>query len=209
VPLDKIDVAYNGVSDVFEPLAEVDHCCDGKPYFISVGSLQPRKNIARLLAAFDQACKTVTEEIQLLVVGESFYWDAAMKQAMDKMEFKGRVHFTGRMDQHDLRNAYAGALALVYVSYFEGFGIPLLEAMKCDCPVIASNATALPEVAQDAAVYCDPFDTNSIAEQLVAVSRDQALREKLKANGRERVKAFSWDRTAEAVWNSILKTING
>lgn len=210
VPGEKIDVAYNGVSEIFAPSPDEKHrFCDRKPYFISVGSLHPRKNVARLLEAFDLACERSEAEIQLLVVGESFYWDEKMKKAMDSMKFKTRVHFSGRMEQAELRDAYSNALALAYVSYFEGFGIPLIEAMKCGCPVLAANSTSLPEVAQDAAIYCDPHDSEDIATNLLSLADDSDLRTDLRNKGFDRAKNFSWDKTAAAVWDSIERVLNG
>jgi glycosyltransferase involved in cell wall biosynthesis len=209
VSTDHIDVAYNGVSEIFTPDEQDDHpFCDGKPYFLSVGSLHPRKNIARLLEAFDLACKRCDSDIQLLIVGESFYWSKDMKLAMDRMAHKDRVHFTGRMEQAGLKNAYSHALALAYVSYFEGFGIPLVEAMRCGCPVIAADATALPEIASDAAIYCDPFNTSDIAEKMICLATDEGKRIELREAGLKRSQQFSWDRTAAAVWNTIERTLN-
>lgn len=205
-----IDVAYNGVSEVFkQPMNGRKNLYSGKPYFLSVGSLHPRKNIARLLKAFDMFCVNTDNDIQLLIIGDSFYWDDRMKAALDNMKHKDRVQFAGRMEQTALRDAYAGALALAYVSYFEGFGIPLVEAMYCGCPILAANATSLPEVAQDAALYCDPFDIRDISSKLVSLASDKNLRMELSKRGTERARAFSWENTAEIVWTSIERTLNG
>jgi glycosyltransferase involved in cell wall biosynthesis len=100
----------------------------------------------------------------------------------------------------------AAALASVYVSYFEGFGIPILEAFKCDTPVITSNVTSMPEVAQDAALLVDPFNEDSIAEAMVKVL-DENVRKELIFKGRERAQAFSWDQAAEVIWNSLMQSI--
>ena len=99
------------------------------------------------------------------------------------------------------------AVALVYVSYFEGFGIPVAEAMKCGVPVIAANATSLPEVAGDAAVYCEPFDVEDIARAMRTVVQDEALRARLITAGIQRAQRYTWDRTAEGLWASIERMI--
>jgi len=123
------------------------------------------------------------------------------------MKHKNDVVFTGRLSSEELRNVLASALALTYVPYFEGFGIPIVEAMNTDTPVITSNVTSMPEVAQDAALLVDPFSVESITAAMLQISRDPGLRETLIEKGRRRRAAFSWDRTADLLWKSILKTV--
>lgn len=208
VPADKIDVVYNGIGEIFGPLADHQRgsarkkYTGGLPYFVSVGSLHPRKNIARLLQAFDRFADG-WPEARLLIVGEAFWWDERMKAAWKKMKHAGQVVFTGRLEQQELHQVLADALALVFVSYFEGFGIPVAEAMKCGVPVIAANATSLPEVAGDAAVYCDPFEVESITAAMQQVWNDPALRERLSAAGVARAQHFTWDETAKGLWESV------
>ena len=175
----------------------------GDPYFICVGSLQPRKNIARLLLAFDALVQRDDAPLKLVIVGEAFWWDGRMKTAWAQVQHKDRIVFTGRLGQQALRNAIGGALALAYVSYFEGFGIPVAEAMKCGVPVLAANATSLPEVAGDAAVYCDPFDVGNITDGLSRLRNDAALRERSGQAGIARAKRFTWDNTAAHLWASF------
>ncbi|HMN05878.1 MAG TPA: glycosyltransferase family 1 protein [Flavobacteriales bacterium] len=208
VPTEKIDVVYNGIGEVFGPLPEGRRGearrkhTGGLPYFVSVGSLHPRKNIARLLEAFDRFADE-RPDARLVIVGEAFWWDDRMKAAWKKMKHAGQVVFTGRLEQKELHQVLADALALVFVSYFEGFGIPVAEAMQCGVPVIAANATSLPEVAGDAAVYCDPFEVGSITEAMQQVWSDAALRERLSAAGLLRAQRFTWDETAKGLWASV------
>ncbi|MCO6482316.1 MAG: glycosyltransferase family 4 protein [Flavobacteriales bacterium] len=210
VPGDKIDVVYNGIGEAFGPLPEArrgearKRHTGGRPYFVSVGSLHPRKNIARLLQAFDRFAEERPEAC-LVIVGESFWWDERMKASWKGMRHAERVIFTGRLGQEELHQVLADALALAFVSYFEGFGIPVAEAMKCGVPVIAANATSLPEVAGDAAIYCDPFDVGSIADAMARAWDDPALRERLAAAGLARSARFTWERTAEGLWESVGK----
>lgn len=208
IPADRIDVVYNGVGDVFTPLDAAQRetvrqrLTGGTPYFVCVGSLHPRKNIARLLQAFDRFAAD-RPEARLVIVGEAFWWDARMKEAWGTMRHTDRVTFTGRLEQQELHQVLGAALALVFVAYFEGFGIPVAEAMKCGVPVIAANTTSLPEVGGEAALYCDPFDVGSIRAALEQLWSDAELHDRLAREGPVRAERYSWDRTAEGVWQSL------
>lgn len=214
VPARKIDVVHNGISPVFAPLHHDRkgqaraRLTGGLPYFVCVGSLHPRKNIARLLEAFDRFAEQQADA-RLVIVGEAFWWDRRMKAAWGAMRHADKVVFTGRLEQQDLHEALADAMALVFVSYFEGFGIPVAEAMKCGVPVIAARATSLPEVAGDAAVYCDPFDAGDIANAMARIWADPALRAQLATTGLARAARFTWERTAEGVWASLEQVLPG
>ena len=209
---EKIDVAYNGVNEFFAPIseaekAEIRNCyTDGNPYFMFVGSLHPRKNLARLFTAFDLFKSQTPSDVKLLIVGEKRWWSEPIQQAYEKMRFQGDVIFAGRLSAEDLHKVTASALASVYVSYFEGFGIPILEAFKCDTPVITSNVTSMPEVAKDAALLVDPFSEASIAEAMTEML-DETKRAELIEKGRERREAFSWDKAAEDIWNCLMKSL--
>ena len=204
----KIDVAYNGANEVFSPIADEvkdeirARYTGGKPYFMFVGSLHPRKNLARLFTAFDRFKTLVDSDIRLVVVGEKRWWTEAIEQAYASMSHKADVVFTGRLSADELHKVTASAMASVYVSYFEGFGIPIVEAFRCGTPVITSNVTSMPEVAGDAAILVDPFDVDSIAEGMKRVVDDD-LRKVLAAKGFERAAMFSWDKAADDIWNSI------
>ena len=210
---EKIDVAYNGVNEFFAPIseaekAEIRNCyTDGNPYFMFVGSLHPRKNLARLFTAFDLFKSQTPSDVKLLIVGEKRWWSEPIQQAYEKMRFQGDVIFAGRLSAEDLHKVTASALASVYVSYFEGFGIPILEAFKCDTPVITSNVTSMPEVADDAALLVDPFSESSIAEAMTEML-DETKRAELIEKSRERREAFSWDKAAEDIWNCLMKSLN-
>lgn len=204
-----IDVVYNGVGDVFAPLDNAakqqarDRFTKGAPYFICVGSLHPRKNIARLLLAFDQLLSTHPSELRLLIVGERMWRDERMEQAWNQLKHQDRVIFTGRLGQEDLHSALGSAHALAFTSYFEGFGIPVAEAMRCGVPVVAAEATCLPEIAGDAAHYCDPFSVADIARALLEVWSDHELWEQLRTAGLKRSARYTWDKAAESLWASF------
>lgn len=208
----KIDVAYNGVNEIFCPLSAEQQeeirkqYSDGHPYFMFVGSLHPRKNLARLFTAFDRFKSRSENDVKLLIVGEKRWWTEPIQKAFEAMHFKEEVIFTGRLSAEELHRVTAAALASVYVSYFEGFGIPILEAFRCDTPVITSNVTSMPEVAQDAALLVDPFNEDAIAEAMLKMM-DEEVRTALVAKGRERAKDFSWDQASEAIWNSLMKSV--
>ena len=209
---DKIDVAYNGVNEIFKSLSEAEqkivraHYSFGHPYFMFVGSLHPRKNLARLFTAFDKFKKRSQNDVKLVIVGEKRWWTEPIQRAYDAMSCKEDVVFAGRLSAEDLHRVTAAALASVYVSYFEGFGIPILEAFKCDTPVITSNVTSMPEVAQDAALLVDPFNEDDIADAMVKVL-DEDVRKMLVEKGRKRAEDFSWNQAAEVIWNSLMKSI--
>ena len=207
---DKIDVAYNGVNEVFKPLPENDKAAirekysGGHPYFMFVGSLHPRKNLARLFTAFDKFKQRNVNDVKLVIVGEKRWWTEPIQRAYDAMGCKDDVVFVGRLSAEELHLVTAAAVASVYVSYFEGFGIPILEAFRCDTPVITSNVTSMPEVAQDAALLVDPFNEDAIAEAM-AQMLDENTRKELIEKGRVRAQDFSWDHAADVIWNSLMK----
>jgi glycosyltransferase involved in cell wall biosynthesis len=213
IAADRIDVVYNGVGEVFRPLSASEQedarrtFSEGHPYLVCIGSLNPRKNIARLLEAFDALVDAGDTDLRLLIVGERMWWDGRMEQAWQGMRHRDRVLFTGRLDQQRLHRALGGALALAFVSYFEGFGIPVAEAMRCGVPVVAARATSLPEVAGDAAHYCDPFRVDDITRALREVVTDGALRERLGKAGIARSARFTWDRAATDLWASFERML--
>ncbi len=209
-----IDVVYNGASDMFSPVDDMikksirNKYTFGHPYFVYVGALHQRKNIHSLLVAYDEFRKISGENIKLIICGRSFGKNKQAEEAYQKMEHKEDVVFTGRLPLEELIKVTASALAMVNVSYFEGFGIPLAEAMNCHVPIIASDNTSFPEVAGDAALLVNPFNIPGIAEAMKTVAENHSKREKLTRNCIDRKNLFSWDKTASLLWGSIEKLIN-
>jgi len=209
---EKISVAYNGANDGFKPLADGEKALirsrytDGCQYFMFVGSLHPRKNLARLFPAYDLFKERTGSDVKLLIVGEKRWWTEPIQRAYEAMRHKDDVVFVGHLQMNELQQVTAAALASVYVSYFEGFGIPIVEAYKCDVPVITSNVTSMPEVAGDAALLIDPFNIESIAGALELVM-DENVRTALIEKGRARRNDFSWDKAAEQ-WYSVISTFS-
>ena len=210
---DKIDVVFNGANENFVPLNKSEKIktkkefSNGASYFIYVGSLHPRKNLVNLLKAYDKFKTENSSSVKLLIVGEKMWNTSEIDEVFNKMKFKDEVIFTGRLNVDKLHKVLASALALTYVSYFEGFGIPIVEAFRCDVPVITSNVTSMPEIAGDAALHVDPFSIDSIADALKKIDKNEELRNDLIEKGRQRRNDFTWQKSADNLWKSIEKTI--
>lgn len=208
---EKITVAYNGASDEFKPINEESEqkvrakYTEGYPYFLFVGALHPRKNIKRLLEAFDLFKSEYASNTHLLIVGETYYWSEEMKKTLASMKNRKEVHFTGHVSLPNLVNLYGAAKALTFVAYFEGFGIPIVEAMKSGCPVLIAENTACHEVAGDAALVCDAFSTESIKQALSRLDSDSDLCQSLSESGIKRSDKFSWDSTAQKMSEIMTK----
>lgn len=207
---EKIKVIYNGVNDLYRPLnKEEKHSVHlkhklAKPYFLFVGSLHPRKNIHRLLHAFELFAQN-NADTDLVVVGAAMWNNQAFKI---KPELIDRIHFLGHLKTHTLAEIMASAEAFVYVPYFEGFGMPLAEAMACQTPIIAGNKSCLPEIAADAAHFVDPFNVKEIADAMLQLKNDVALQAQLRAAGKQRTLAFNWDNAAIQIWQELHQLVS-
>lgn len=214
IHVDKIDVVYNGANEAYVPIPSIDQdmvrqkLTTGLPYFYFIGSLHPRKNLANLFRAYDLYRKNSDYKAKLVITGVKKWWTKEIESVYSEMSFKDDVIFTGRLTVPEARQTMASALALTYVSYFEGFGIPIVEAFRSGTPVITSNVSSMPEISGDAALIVDPFDVSSISRALIQISSDDKLREQLIAKGFERAKKFTWNQSAGNLWNSVLKTMN-
>jgi glycosyltransferase involved in cell wall biosynthesis len=213
IPLNKIDVVYNGANQEYSKISESEQenikseYTNGSDYFIFVGSLHPRKNIARLFLSFDIFKKTDTQNIKLLIVGSRFFWNKEIQNAYNSLQYKNDIVFTGHLSVDILKKLMSSALALTYISLFEGFGIPLVEAMYSETAIISSNTSCLPEIAKDAALYVNPYQTEEIAKAMTEISNNKSLRTELIAKGQKQKTKFSWQQTADKLWSAIEKTI--
>jgi glycosyltransferase involved in cell wall biosynthesis len=175
-----------------EPVASPGHPSLDVPYVLAVGTLEPRKNLERLISAWTSLSREVRGDHVLALVGPRGWDDAPILAAARD----AGVRLLGRVDEDELRALYAGAAAFAYPSLYEGFGLPVLEAMAAGAPVLTSDRSSLPEVTGDAALLVDPTDVAAIGAGLTRLLTEPALREDLRARGRARAAAFSWERTA-------------
>lgn len=206
----KIRVVHNGVSAFFRPFALAERAGLGEiagteRYFLYVGNRKPHKNLTRFLEAYARLEK---EEcgIGLVIAGARFSADDEVAKLKERLGLRNLVEIEGASDD-TIRKLYNGALALIMPSLYEGFGLPVLEAMACGTPVVVSNVSSLPEVAGEAAVYVNPYDVDSIYEGMVRILDDPWLREELVKKGLERAKQFTWENTARKtldVYREIL-----
>ena len=213
IPLEKIDVVYNGAHDEYRPLTNEEReaakkqYADGCEYFVFAGALHPRKNIVNLLKAFVLFKQRQHTNMKLVIAGRPAWKYEEVEQMQAEMPFKDDVKWVGYMNVDELSKVIGGAYALVYASLFEGFGIPILEALQCDVPAIVSNTSSMPEVAGDAALLVDPADPQDIANNMHLLYKDEALRTKLIANAREQVKKFDWNRSSASLWESMMNCL--
>jgi glycosyltransferase involved in cell wall biosynthesis len=210
---DNIDVVYNGAHDEYKPLTAAERedvkkkYADGCEYFVFAGALHPRKNIVNLLKAFVAFKKRQPTNMKLVIVGRLAWKYDEVEQMRQEMPFKDEVKWVGYMNVDELSQVIGGAYALVYASLFEGFGIPILEALQCDVPAIVSNTSSMPEVAGDAALLVDPADPEDIAAKMHQLYKDEALRARLIANARQQVKKFDWQGSADRLWQSMMRCV--
>jgi len=205
----KVSLIHNGVNISFSPLSNdikndvKTKYSNGCEYFLYVGACHPRKNISRLLLAFDQVKNEINSDIKLLIVGRKAWQNEDMKNTYESMQFKSEVIFTGHLAEHEIRKVTASAFALCYVSLYEGFGLPILEAFSSETPVITSNISSMPEIASKAALLVNPTDIHEIKNAMLKYISDENLRKNNIENGKKRAEEFSWDKSAAMVWEEI------
>lgn len=182
----------------------------GKNYILFVGTLQPRKNIASLIEAFSKlelrSKNQELSDLELVIIGKKGWMYEEILQAPEKFGVSGRVKFLDFVPDTDLPSFYKNAQVFVLPSLYEGFGLPVLEAMKYGCPVATSNISSLPEAGGDAAIYFDPKDVDDITRTIEKVLSDEKLRESMIEKGYEQVKKFSWAKAGREVLE-VLKEV--
>jgi glycosyltransferase involved in cell wall biosynthesis len=211
IPESKVDVVYNGINSIFFPIDEAaqqqvrEKYTGGKPYFVFVGTISPRKNIYRLIQAFSLFKERVPNDTKLLLVGWEMFKSHELHELVATLACKEDILFTGRSHPDEINGLIGAAICMTFIPYFEGFGIPPLEAMRCHVPVIASTATSIPEVTGNAALQVDPYNVEEIAEAIIKVYTSKDTRDELIRKGIERLSVFSWERTAHLLWDSVKK----
>lgn len=209
---DKITVVYEGGKDEYYPdvdMSFVKNKFGITSYVLYVGKLQPRKNILNLISAFASISLRFPSVKMVLVgaMGDGEY-EQEIQASIKHHAVEKQIIFAGVLDDVELRKLYSGAQCLVYPSFFEGFGLPVLEALQCGIPVITSNTTSLPEVMGDAGLLVNPEDVDDMAHAMERMLSDDTLRAELAAKALAQAKKFSWAKAAEetlAVYNQLLK----
>lgn len=209
----KIKVIYPGKSDLFRPVKDVTLIEELRRrlkirdrFLLHVGALAYWRNISNLLKAFAILKKQKVPH-QLVLVGRSF-WSFDLNRLLAELDLEGEVINLGYLSTDELVLLYNGAEALVFPSLYEGFGIPVLEAMSCRTPVVASCVASLPEVVGEAALLIDPYDVESIADGMARVIRDKSLYRELVEKGMKRAKLFSWDKMAQQVGQAYKEAVS-
>jgi glycosyltransferase involved in cell wall biosynthesis len=205
---ERITVVWNGIDRQFRPRTDAEIAAmrealgiHSSRYLLSLGSLEPRKNLRRLLATWGRIKSELPEDLSLVVVGAKGAPQVFRDAAID--EIPEGVHFTGYARQEYLPALYSGAMALVYPSLYEGFGLPPLEAMACGTPVITSNTTSLPEVTGGAALLVNPLDEDAIGEAILRLACDPQLRASMSAQSLAHASTLTWDRSAAQTWKVL------
>jgi glycosyltransferase involved in cell wall biosynthesis len=213
IEADNVIVTYPGIKPVINHPHEAMDKLQKKfnitgEYFLFVGTLQPRKNIVRLIEAFSMVQKTTKKEknLQLVIVGKKGWLYEDILAAPKRFAVEEDVIFLDFVADEDLPALYKNAISYVLPSLYEGFGLPVLEAMQYDCPVITSNSSSLPEAGGDAALYVDPENVSDIAEKMHNLMKHENLRQEMIAKGKQQIKKFSWEKTAKETL-AVLKEL--
>ena len=213
IDMAKIDVVYNGVSDTFSHAGEEEIAklrktlTRGQPFFLFVGNFSPRKNIPNLVRAYNYFRTISLHKHKLVLTGERLFLNNELDTTIKESPFSDDIIFTGHQTREELRVLYSAAEALVFVPWFEGFGIPAVEAMRCGTPVILSETTSLPEVGANAAIYVNPSDLVNISESMIRIIEDKKLNKSLRALATENSMRFTWEKSAESFSVSIEKSL--
>jgi glycosyltransferase involved in cell wall biosynthesis len=214
IPEEKIKVIYIGVDEEYKIINDQSKLnfvkakySISKKFILHVGSMNPRKNIPRLIEAYGKLPMQLLKEYRLVLVGEKGWRSNEILAKIEQLGLKNSVIFTGLVEDDDLPLLMNEASLLAFPSLYEGFGIPPLEAMACGVPVVASNASSIPEVVGDAALLFDPYNVEEMTALICEVLTDEELRDDLVKRGFEHMKHFSWEKAAQetlAVYNEIF-----
>lgn len=204
-----INIVYSAVKEGFHPAnfelqnQMREKYTGGKQFFIYVGALQPRKNLVNLLKAFSIFKKRLKSEMKMVFCGRLAWKNNEFLELLKTYKYRDDVVLTGYLPEKELVALVGASYAMVYPSFFEGFGVPVLEAMHCGVPALTSAHTSMQEIGEDAALYFDPSDAKDMGEKLMLIYKDENLRNKLIQRGNEIKKKYSWERTAQLLWQSV------
>ena len=210
---EKINVVYSAAKQNFQAVSEEvkrqikGNFSDNKEYFLFTGAIHPRKNLLNLLKAFSVFKKRQQSSIKLLLAGRlAWKYDSFIK-SLETYKYKDDIVLLNYLEESELVKITASAYAVVYPSLFEGFGVPVLEAMQCEVPVITSTTSAMQAIAGDAALYADAENYNDLAEKMMRLYKDESLRSELIQKGKNIARLYSWDRTAGLLWETMQKAL--
>ncbi len=213
-PLDKVTVAYPGYDETLAPVRDPAAIAAVKvrygiagDYLLYLGTLQPRKNLVRLVDALAQALPHLPAQTQLVLAGRRGWLTDELFARVRQLGLEGRVLLPGYVPEQDKAALLSGALAFVFPSLYEGFGLPVLEAQACGCPVLCANTSSLPEAAGAGALTVDPLDTRALAEALARLAGDALLRAGLVERGHANLRRFSWRQCAQTVLTVIERLL--
>jgi glycosyltransferase involved in cell wall biosynthesis len=213
VPVETIDVVYNGANTAYKPYTEElqitvkQQYTDGHDFFLFVGLIHKRKNLDNVFRAFDLFKERTGSPMKLVVVGDKKWWAGEIEDTYLAMRHREDVVMLGRRQLDELSALTAAATAMVYASLFEGFGQPIVDAFNAHTAVITSNISSMPEIAGDAALLVNPYDVEEIAQAMEQLYQDPLLRNTLIEKGKARKGLYTWDRTAELLWQTIEKAL--
>ncbi len=206
---EKIEVVYNAPNEVYVKQNEEVNLrtkmqyTNGKDYFYFVGAIHKRKNLTNIFLAFDEFKRKSGSDTKLVIVGAKKWWQGEIEDTYNNIEYKDDIVFVGRKEASDVALIASAAIGLVFPSLFEGFGIPIVEAMAAHTPVITSNTTSLPEVAGDSAIIVNPYSVEEICMAMYQLYENKQLRQELIEKGEKRLKLFSWEKSSEKIWQII------
>ena len=210
---EKINVVYSAAKNIFIPIdissqqKTKEKYSDGKEYFLFVGGIHPLKNLMNLLKAFSLFKKWQRSNMKLLVAGRLAWQYDDIVEKLKSYKYRDDVVLLNYLPEEELANITASAYAMLFPSLFEGFGVPVVEAMQCAVPVITSNVSSLPEIVGSAALCANPTDADAIAKQMLKLYKDESLRSKLIEEGKLQAAKFSWDKTADLMWQTITEIV--
>ncbi len=209
----KIDVVYSAAKNIFQPI-DVHHqqkikeqYADGKDFFLFTGGIHPRKNLLNTLKAFSSFKKWQQSNMKLLVAGRLAWKYDDVLEKLKNFKYRDDVVMLDYVEEEILAKITASAYAVLYPSYWEGFGVPIIEAMQSGVPIITSNVSSMPEIGGAAALYADPNESETIGREMLILYKNEIVRNSLIAQGKKQASKFSWDKTSALMWQSILKSV--
>lgn len=204
----KMDIVYNAPQSDFAPTNATHHLEEVKgSYFVCLGAINPRKNLSTAVRAFSKY-RLQGGTSELVLVGKHMHNDHELDRVLEESPYSDKIHFVGRRQGEELNAILSHASALLFTSLFEGFGIPIIEAMAAGAPVISSNTSCMPEIVGKGGILLDPNETDLWTDEMHKIEIPEN-REAWIQKGLERAKFFSWDKSAKVLWKNIEQTIHG